>query len=87
MMLLQIFQLKKKKTLKDASKDLSDWLNLNPNARVKDLIDKFEKINEIVEPIINRAETKYNLGNLSKGLKSRGKDNDLEKLPKEEKIK
>jgi len=75
----------RKKKLKDASKDISDWLQQNPNATTKDLLDKLEEVNEIVEPIINRAETKSNLTNLSKGLKSRGKDNDMEKLPKEEK--
>jgi len=78
---------KEKKKILDTTKELQDYLDKNPNATKKDIEKKFNQSREIIDPLIEKADSQANLFDYANGLKKRiNNDNDiLSKLSKKEK--
>jgi len=78
---------KEKKKILDTTKELQDYLDKNPNATKKDIEKKYNQSREIIDPLIEKADSQANLFDYANGLKKRiNNDNDiLSKLSKKEK--
>jgi len=68
---------KEKKLILDTTKESLDWIKKNPNASKKDIEEKFTTTKEKLDPIIQRAETRGDLINYAKALRSRANDDDI----------
>jgi len=76
-----------KKKLKNAADELQKWLEDNPNASKEEIDAQKKKYEDIVNPLLQKAQTRADLTDLAKNLKDRVNDeNDaLNKLNSKEK--
>jgi len=81
------YQVMIKKKLKNAADELEKWLEDNPNASKEEIEAQKKKYDDIVNPLLQKAQTRADFAELAKNLKDRVNDeNDiLSKLNQKEK--